>query len=107
VQDTAKAAPAVGSVSITAGANGQPRWVSGELGIGVPVRTTEYDYYQGNNTWAEIQGATAFASEPGGHSACVAVTANIPGTNATWAVGGSLIPGDGQPETAFIEEYIS
>lgn len=107
VQGTAKAAPAVGSLSITAGANGQPRWVSGELGIGVPVRTTEYDYYRGNNTWAGVQGATSFASEPGASSISVAVTANIPGTNATWAVGGSLRPGDGQPEAAFIEEYIS
>lgn len=68
--------------SISPNAAGRPQWVGGTAGLN-PTATV-YAHFNGTK-WATVQGATRLS----GVFADFVVTAHVPGTNATWAVGGS------------------
>lgn len=85
-------------LSISPGSAGQPQWVGVEQG-GNGVPTTLYAYYNGSS-WSNVDGATITESP-----AVTTVTAHIPGTNATWSVGGLIADTTGslKPGNALIE----
>jgi hypothetical protein len=68
--------------SISPNAAGRPEWVGGTAGLN-PTATV-YAHFNGTK-WATVQGATRLS----GVFAAFVVTAHVPATNATWAVGGS------------------
>ena len=70
-------------LSISADNSGQPQWIGAEAGL--DPSTTLYAYYNGSS-WSNVNGAT----DVSGLFDANTVTAHIPGTNATWAVGGSV-----------------
>lgn len=70
-------------LSISADNSGQPQWIGAEAGL--EPSTTLYAYYNGSS-WSNVSGATDVSGLFDANS----VTAHIPGTNATWAVGGSV-----------------
>jgi hypothetical protein len=84
--------------SISPDRAGQPQWAGVDAGLNPP--TTLYDFFDGT-TWSSAPGATAFQ----GVFFAGTVTAHIPGTNATWAVGQSEVDhGQGiEPFGAIIE----
>ena len=67
--------------SISPGRSGKPQWAG--LLVILPYRT-EYLFYNGT-TWSAVPGAS---EAPGSAFDVNVVTAHIPGTDATWAVGG-------------------
>lgn len=69
-------------VSISADGSGQPQWV-GTDAVASGSTATTFGYYDGS-AWSNVSGATTL----GGAAGASAVTAHIPGTDATWAVGG-------------------
>jgi hypothetical protein len=71
------------ALSISPDASGQPQWVGAEAGV--EPATTLYAYYNGTS-WSNVSGATSLSGVFDANT----VTAHIPGTNATWAVGGSV-----------------
>jgi len=71
------------ALSISPDASGQPQWVG--LTTNTDPASTLYSYYDGSS-WSNVSGATALTGAFEGYT----VTAHIPGTNATWAVGGSV-----------------
>lgn len=79
-------------LSISPDESGQPQWVGTES---LSTTNTTYAYYNGSS-WSTVSGATPRSGAFGVN----AVTAHIPGTNATWAVGGlftdesSIMPGN-------------
>lgn len=85
--------------SISAGKSGQPQWVGAEAGL--EPSSTLYAYYNGTS-WSNVSGATSLT---GAYDA-ITVTAHIPGTGATWGVGGSVnvsSAGELLPVKAYIE----
>ena len=84
--------------SISPDRAGQPQWAGVDAGLNPP--TTLYDFFDGT-TWSSVPGATVFQ----GVFFAGTVTAHIPGTNATWAVGQSEVDhGQGiEPFGAIIE----
>jgi hypothetical protein len=70
-------------LSISPDNSGQPQWIGAEAGL--DPSTTLYAYYNGSS-WSSVNGAT----DVSGLFDANTVTAHIPGTNATWAVGGSV-----------------
>jgi hypothetical protein len=74
--------------SISPSQAGQPRWVGAEAGLNPSV--TLYAYFNGT-TWSAVDGATSLSGFFGAQE----VTAHIPGTNATWAVGQAVTSGSG------------
>jgi hypothetical protein len=85
--------------SISPGSSGKPEFITGTYYSDL-LHTTSYEYYSSSGSWAELDGATAL----GNAAAMGAVTAHIPGTNATWAAGGTYDFGPGsKPIQAFIE----
>jgi hypothetical protein len=78
---------------------GQAQWVGVEEGNS-GLLTTLYAYYNGT-AWSNVDGATATPHSP----ASTTVTAHIPGTDATWAVGGLIASTTGSltPGRALIE----
>jgi hypothetical protein len=71
-------------LSISPDISGQPQWAGAEAGIN-PSRTL-YAYYDGT-AWSSVPGATALS----GVNDAGTVTAHIPGTDATWGVGESVL----------------
>jgi hypothetical protein len=71
-------------LSISPDISGQPQWAGAEAGIN-PSRTL-YAYYDGT-AWSSVPGATALS----GVNDAGNVTAHIPGTEATWGVGESVL----------------
>ena len=95
----AAAANVVGEdLSISPGSTGQPQWVGVEQGLS-GVLTTLYAHYNGSS-WSNVNGAT-YTDSP----AVTTVTAHIPGTSATWSVGGLIAQTTGtlKPGNALIE----
>jgi len=87
-------------LSISPDLAGQPQWAGAEAGLPSPSRT-QYAHFNGR-AWSTVRGATALS---GVYDASV-VTAHVPGTNATWAVGESVLntpQGDLGPFRAIIE----
>ncbi len=70
------------ALSISPDDSGQPQWVGAEAGVN--PATTLYAYYNGSS-WSNVSGATQLSGVFNAYT----VTAHVPGTNATWAVGGS------------------
>ncbi len=71
-------------LSISPDISGQPQWAGAEAGIN-PSRTL-YAYYDGT-AWSRVPGGTALS----GVNDAGTVTAHIPGTDATWGVGESVL----------------
>jgi hypothetical protein len=69
-------------LSISPDNAGQPQWAGAEAGL--DPSTTLYAYYDGS-AWSSVPGATQLSEVSDANT----VTAHIPGTDATWAVGGS------------------
>ena len=84
------------ALSISPGRSGQPQW-AGVEGVVGPSRTA-YAHYNGT-AWSIVPGATVV---PGNAFEAFTVTAHIPGTDATWGVGGSADDA-GMPIRAIIE----
>ncbi len=86
-------------LSISPDRSGRPQWVGAEAGLNHPSATL-YAYYNGT-AWSSVRGATALSHVFDANI----VTAHIPGTNATWAVGGSVLdtPRGLEPFRAIIE----
>jgi hypothetical protein len=84
------------ALSISPGRSGQPQW-TGLEGVVGPSRTA-YAHYNGT-AWSIVPGATVV---PGNAFEAFTVTAHIPGTDATWGVGGSADDG-AMPIRAIIE----
>lgn len=87
------------SLSISPDNAGQPQWVGASTYANPSV--TAYAYYNGTS-WSNVSGATDLTGLYG----AATVTAHIPGTNATWAVGGSVnlnSLGEPTPAGAYIE----
>ncbi len=70
-------------LSISPDRSGRPQWVGAEAGLNPSA--TLYAYYNGT-AWLGVRGATALR----GVFDADTVTAHVPGTNATWGVGGSV-----------------
>jgi hypothetical protein len=70
------------ALSISPDDSGQPQWVGAEAGVN--PTTTLYAYYNGTS-WSNVSGATQLSGVFNAYT----VTAHVPGTNATWAVGGT------------------
>jgi hypothetical protein len=70
------------ALSISPDASGQPQWAG--TTTSTDPASTLYSYYDGTS-WSNVSGAAALT----GAFEAYTVTAHIPGTNATWAVGGS------------------
>ena len=70
------------ALSISPDDSGQPQWVG--VTTNIDPASTLYSHYDGTS-WSNVPGATALTGVFEGYT----VTAHIPGTNATWAVGGS------------------
>jgi len=80
--------------SISQNAAGQPQWAGAEAGLN--PSSTLYAHFNGS-TWSAADGATTLS----GFFDASEVTAHIPGTSATWAVGqavtdrpGGIAPGE-------------
>jgi hypothetical protein len=94
------AAVSVGEdLSISPDSAGQPQWVGVSEGL-IGLKTTLYAYYNGT-AWSNLPGATPTPTSPGADT----VTAHIPGTGATWGVGGLIAStiGNLEPGDAVIE----
>src|SRR5215472_3903491 len=74
--------------SISPNADGRPQWVGAETGLN--PSSTLYAHFNGT-TWSAVHGATTLS----GFFDASEVTAHIPGTNATWAVGQAVTDGPG------------
>jgi len=74
--------------SISPNAAGQPQWAGAEAGLN--PSSTLYAHFNGK-TWSAVNGATMLS----GFFDAGEVTAHIPGTNATWAVGQAVTSGAG------------
>jgi len=74
--------------SISPNSAGQPQWVGAEAGPN--PSSTLYAHFSGR-TWSAVDGATTLS----GFFDASEVTAHIPGTNATWAVGQAVTDGPG------------
>jgi hypothetical protein len=70
------------ALSISPDDSGQPQWVG--TSTNTDPASTLYSYYDGTS-WSDVSGAAALT----GVFEAYTVTAHIPGTNATWAVGGT------------------
>jgi hypothetical protein len=87
------------ALSISPDKAGQPQWLGAETGV--DPSAPEYAHYNGTS-WSNVSGATDLTGVYG----AATVTAHIPGTNATWAVGGSVnlnSEGEPVPVSAYIE----
>ena len=85
------------NLSISPDRSGQPQWVGAEAGLNPSA--TLYAHFDGT-AWSSVQGATALS----GVFDASTVTAHIPHTDATWAVGQSVIFSAGLvPGSAIIE----
>lgn len=85
----------LGASSISPGSSGRPQWAGLEDFAG---GRTAYAHYNGT-AWSNVPGATVL---PGNAFDAFTVTAHIPGTDATWGVGGSA-DDTGVPIRAIIE----
>lgn len=72
------------NLSISPDRSGQPQWTGADSGLNPSV--TLYAHFDGT-MWSNVQGATPLS----GVNVAFTVTSHIPGTNATWAVGGSAV----------------
>jgi len=83
------------ALSISPGSSGRPQWAGLEVFAG---GRNAYAHYNGT-AWSNVPGATVL---PGKAFVAFTVTAHIPGTDATWGVGGSADDG-AMPIRAIIE----
>jgi hypothetical protein len=100
---------------LSPGSSGQPQWLTGAVNLGggdTPAPTaTSYQYLSGGSSWSIEKGATALgqSSSYGKVDAFQAAVAHIPGTNATFAVGGTYAGGSyaaGEGDGAAYREFI-
>jgi hypothetical protein len=101
---TAYAPPAttvstLGYLSISADNCGRPQWIGGMSGINPAA--TQYAYFNGTS-WSIARGATRLSGLSENYDAST-VVAHIPGTNATWGVGGLEFDGPVTANKAIIE----
>jgi hypothetical protein len=87
-------------LSISPDQRGQPQWAGAQAGL-YPSATL-YAYYNGRR-WSAVRGATDLS----GTGDASMVTAHVPGTSATWAVGGSVdFPASGSPPATPVKPII-